>query len=60
MRSELMNRAAQKLNSRILKGIMPQWTRVNLNSNRTDPCAGLCDVRQVPARPNPMQARFQL
>ena len=27
------------------------WTRVNLNSNRTDPCAGLCAVRQVPARP---------
>ena len=38
----------------------PQWTRVNLNSNRTDPCAGLCHVRQVQARPYPMQARFQL
>ena len=37
-----------------------QWTRVNLNWNRTDPCAGLCDERQVPARPYPMQARFQL
>ena len=37
-----------------------QWTRVHLNSNRTDPCAGLCHVRQVPARPYPMQARFQL
>ena len=35
-------------------------TRVNLNWNRTNPCAGLCDVRQVPARPYPMQARFQL
>ena len=39
---------------------LPQWTRVNLNSNRTEPCAGLCDVRQVPARPYTMQARFQL
>ena len=37
-----------------------QWTRVNLNSNRTDPCAGPCDVRQVPARPYPLQARFKL
>ena len=36
-----------------------QWTRVNLNWNWTNPCAGLCDVRQVPARPYPMQARFQ-
>ena len=34
----------------------PQWTRVNLNSNRTDPYAGLCYVWQVPARPYPMQA----
>ena len=33
-----------------------QWTRVNLNSNRADPCAGLCDVRPVPTRPYPMQA----
>ena len=30
------------------KGSLSQWTRVNLKSNRTDPCAGLCDVRQVP------------
>ena len=37
-----------------------QWTRVNLNSNRTNPCAGLYYVRQVPARPYPMQARFQI
>ena len=37
-----------------------QWTRVNLKVNRTDPCAGLCDVRQVPARPYPVQARFEL
>ena len=37
-----------------------QWTRVNLNYSRTNPCAGLCDVRQVPARPYPLQAWFQL
>ena len=34
-----------------------QWTRVNFNSNRTDPCAGLC---AVPARPYTMQVWFQL
>ena len=39
---------------------IPQWTRVNLNSNRNNPCAGLYYVRQVPARPYPMQTRFQL
>ena len=33
-----------------------QWTRVNLNANRTDPCAGLCHGLQVPARPYPMPA----
>ena len=32
--------------------------RVNLNSNRTDPFAGLCDVRQVLIRLYHMQARF--
>ena len=37
-----------------------QWTRVNLNLYRTNPCAVLYDVRQVPARPYPMQAKFQL
>ena len=37
-----------------------QWTRVNLNSNRTDPCASLCHLRQVPARLYPMLARFYL
>ena len=41
-----------------LKG--SQWTRVNLNSNKTNPCAGLCEVWQVPARLYPMQAQFQL
>ena len=44
----------------LIMDLKSQWTRVNLNSNRTDPCAGLCYVRQVPARPYPMQARFQL
>ena len=35
----------------IVQNQTPQWTRVNLNSNRTDPCAGLCHVRQVTVDP---------
>ena len=28
----------------LIMDLKSQWTRVNLNSNRTNPCAGLCNV----------------
>ena len=44
----------------LLNFLFSHWTKVNLNSNWTDPCAGLFHVRQEPARPDPMQVWFQL
>ena len=37
-----------------------QWTKVNLNWNRTEPFISLSDARQVSPRHYPMSARFQL
>ena len=53
-----MDRTFQSFSSLDFCTTWTRWTRVNLNSNRTDPCAGLCDVRQVPARPNPILLGF--